>query len=86
MAQSDYLRREKLERLRKWEQLYKEVLDKRQCVSLKTLAVSGADLIEAGMKPGKELGSVLQRLLELVLEEPSRNTKEKLLEEAEKMM
>lgn len=86
MAQSDYLRQEKLERLRKWEQLYEEVLEKRQCVSLKTLAISGADLIAAGMKPGKELGNVLKRLLELVLEEPSMNTREKLLEEAEKMM
>ena len=54
-------------------------------MSLKTLAVTGSDLIAAGMKPGKELGVTLQRLLELVLEEPSFNTKERLLEEVRKM-
>lgn len=86
LAQSDYLRQEKLERLRNWKQMYGEVLRQNQCVSLKTLAVSGSDLLAAGMKPGRELGAVLQGLLELVLEEPSLNTRERLLEEAAKMM
>lgn len=53
---------------------------------LKTLAVSGTDLIAAGMKPGKELGGVLQNLLELVLEDPDCNTAEKLMAEARKLM
>lgn len=85
-AQSDYLREQKRERLEKWNQLYNEIKQKQQCVTLKDLAVSGADLIAAGMKPGKALGDMLQRLLMLVLEEPSLNTKEKLLAEAEKLM
>lgn len=50
------------------------------CVSLKTLAVSGRDIIEAGVKPGKEVGDCLSRLLDLVLEEPSRNKREYLLQ------
>lgn len=82
LAQSDYLRREKLDMLEKWQGLYREILDKNQCVSLKTLAVSGADLIAAGWKPGKELGEALKQLLELVLEDPARNTKEWLLAKA----
>ncbi|MCM1188597.1 MAG: HD domain-containing protein [bacterium] len=85
-AQSDYLRKEKLERLEAWRNVYAEVIRQKQCVTLRELAVSGADLIAAGMKPGKELGGTLGRLLELVLEEPSLNTKEKLLEEVKKMM
>ncbi len=85
-AQSDYLREQKRERLEKWNQLYNEIKQKQQCVTLKDLAVSGADLIAAGMKPGKALGDMLQRLLMLVLEDPSLNTKEKLLAEAEKLM
>lgn len=86
LAQSDYLRQEKLERLERWQQLYRELCEKGQCVSLKTLAVTGADLIEIGMKPGKELGDMLQRLLEQVLEVPERNTKEYLLDQAQKMI
>ena len=49
------------------------------CISLKTLAVTGNDLIKAGMKPGKEVGASLDHFLEIVLEEPEKNTKEYLL-------
>lgn len=54
------------------------------CISLKMLAVTGVDLIEAGMKPGPEIGAVLNQLLELVLEHPEANTREYLLEQAKK--
>ena len=60
-------------------------MEEKQCVSLKTLAVTGSDLIAAGMKPGKELGDMLQKLLEMVLEEPSLNTKDQLLEKVIKI-
>lgn len=86
LAQSDYLRQQKLNRLEKWKQLYEEIKEKQQCVTLKNLAVTGSDLIAAGMKPGKELGDILQKLLMIVLDDPSCNTREKLLAEAEKLM
>ena len=86
LSQSSFMRQEKLSRLERWQQLYSEVREKEQCVSLKTLAVTGSDLIEAGMKPGKELGDILQQLLELVLEEPECNTKEYLLAQAVKRL
>ena len=85
LAQSDYLRGEKLARLDRWQELYRELLEKGQCVSLKDLAVTGSDLIGIGMKPGREIGAMLENLLELVLEEPERNTRETLLAEAEKL-
>lgn len=78
-AQSDYKKQEKQERLALWQRCYEEIVRRQECVSLKTLAVTGKDLIDAGMKPGRELGEVLQRLLEEVLEDPSLNTKEYLL-------
>lgn len=86
LAQSDYLRREKLEKLQQWQQLHQELQENGQCVSLKTMAVTGSDLIRLGMKPGRELGEVLQKLLELVLEEPERNTRDFLLARAEEML
>ena len=61
------------------QKIYEEILEKGQCVSLKTLAVSGKDLIQAGMKPGKELGEKLGEFLEIVLDNPELNTKEALL-------
>ncbi len=81
-AQSDHLRQEKLKNLEDVRRIYEQIIEEQQCVSLKTLAVTGKDLIEAGMKPGKELGEVLQRLLDFVVEDPSRNKKELLLKEA----
>lgn len=84
LAQSNYMRQEKLELIDRWQEMYRQVKEQNQCVSLKGLAVSGSDLIEAGWKPGKELGIVLQKLLEMVLEDSRRNTAEILLAEAEK--
>lgn len=79
LAQSMYKRDEKEAELKKLMVLYEEVLEKKDCVSIKTLAVNGSDLIEAGMKPGKSIGEALQKMLDLVLEDPSLNTKEYLL-------
>ena len=84
-AQSEYQKEEKLESLKQWENMYREILDTNQCVSLKTLAVSGADLIASGMKPGREMGEVLQKLLDLVLADPSLNEKEYLLQKAKEL-
>ena len=55
---------------------------RQECLSLKDLAVTGRDLIAAGMKPGPELGRVLEELLALVIDHPEYNTKELLLEKA----
>lgn len=82
LAQSDYQRQEKLNRLESWQRHYQEILEGHQCVSLKTLAVTGSDLIAMGWKPGKELGKALNLLLEQVLENPEHNTKEWLLAKA----
>lgn len=79
-AQSEYRREEKMQRLSQVEEIYNEILENKECVSLKTLAVTGRDLIHEGMKPGPQLGATLQQLLEVVLEQPEMNEKEKLLE------
>ncbi len=52
------------------------------CLDLKHLAVTGQDLIAAGVKPGKRLGEILKHLLEWVLEQPEYNSRELLLREA----
>lgn len=84
LAQSDYMRQEKLDNLAAWQQIYEDIIAQKQCVTLKTLAVTGKDLIGLGMKPGKEIGNVLQELLEMVLDDPLCNNRAFLLQEAEK--
>ncbi len=78
-AQSEYCRAEKLEALEEIRRIYEKILEDRQCVSLRTLAVTGKDLIEAGMEPGKEIGRTLEKLLQIVLEDPEENSREKLM-------
>lgn len=80
LAQSDYEQEEKLKRLETYQKLYTDILEKQNCLSLKDLAVNGADLIALGMKPGKAMGETLHRLLDVVLEDPELNTKENLIE------
>ena len=79
LAQSAYQREEKLQNLQDIRSCYEEIIENKQCVSLKELAVTGSDLIADGMMPGKEIGHVLQLLLEQVLEKPELNDKETLL-------
>ena len=79
LAQSEYRRVEKQERLDKVKAAYEVILNEHQCVSLKTLAVTGKDLIQAGYKPGREIGETLNRLLEEVLADPQKNEKDTLL-------
>ena len=63
------------------ERVQKE-LDKNSAISLKSLAVNGRDLMEAGIPAGKELGRILNELLNCVVEDPAMNTKEALLKTA----
>lgn len=79
LAQNPSMQKEKLEALTKLEVLYQQILEEQNCLSLKDLAVSGTDLIEAGLKPGPQIGEVLKKLLEQVIENPEYNTKEYLL-------
>lgn len=79
LSQSMYKREEKEAELQQLRELYKKILEEKNCISIKMLAVNGSDLIAAGMRPGKAIGETLQKLLEIVLEEPSLNTKEYLL-------
>ena len=80
MAQSTYQREEKLERIHKVKVIYEQIIEEKQCFSIRNLAVNGKDLIAIGVTQGKQIGEILNILLEDVLEEPSHNTKEYLLE------
>lgn len=78
-AQSDYQRTEKREWLERLRGLYEEIEREGDCLTIKDLAVNGRDLIQAGITPGPQLGCTLQKLLEIVLEDPEKNTREYLL-------
>jgi tRNA nucleotidyltransferase (CCA-adding enzyme) len=49
------------------------------------LAVDGRDLIRLGLRPGPKFGEILGALLEWVLDDPSRNGRDLLLERAARL-
>ena len=86
LAQSEYRRDEKKQNLREIEEIYTKIIEQKQCVSLRTLAVKGGDLIKAGVQSGPQIGEMLNYLLDLVIEDPELNQKENLLKEVEKII
>ena len=79
MAQSLYQRDDKLAYTAELEMIYDRIMSRGDCLSLKYLAVNGSDIIAAGVKPGREVGSILAQMLEDVLNVPEHNDKEYLM-------
>ena len=61
-------------------QIADEVIARQQCFSLRELAVTGADVIAAGIEPGPQIGRVLRALLERVINGELPNDREVLLQ------
>ena len=61
-------------------ELFLRILEAGDCTDIKSLAVNGHDLMQAGIPAGKDVGKTLDMLLTAVLADPSLNTREKLLE------
>ncbi len=66
------------------EKIAEEVVNE-SCFSLKTLSINGSDLIKNGHTPGKNLGVILDILLNEVIEEKIPNEKNVLLKRAEQI-
>lgn len=80
LAQSQFARDEKLKLIDDTFNLYQEIIEKKEAVTIKDLAVNGKDLMGAGVSQGKEIGRVLKAMLEDVLDDPGHNSKDYLLE------
>ena len=56
-----------------------KILTEEGAYSLKDLAVNGKDLMALGIPAGRNIGLILNELLETVLDDPSQNNKDQLL-------
>lgn len=63
--------------------LIDEVLAEQSAFSLRDLAVSGSDLLKLGLRPGPQVGQLLNALLDDVVEERLPNEKDALLQRAQ---
>jgi tRNA nucleotidyltransferase (CCA-adding enzyme) len=78
-AQSDFLLVEKLAYQAEIKRVYEIVIKNGDCLSLKGLAVTGNDLIAAGIPAGTRIGKILKAMLLDVLDHPEHNSKDFLL-------
>lgn len=85
-AHSDLTKASRTELLDNIELMFNEVIEQAQAFSLKDLKVKGGDLIAIGYKPGKELGGVLNNLLDLVINDTILNERQALLDYAKKQL
>ena len=60
----------------------KRILEEKQLLTVKDLAINGYDLINLGMKPGVGMGKLLKSMLEMVLENPEMNERDRLIKYA----
>lgn len=69
-----------LENLENTKKEFQSIIDNEECFKVSDLKINGKDLIVLGVKPGKDIGIILDALLNMVIENSSLNTREKLLE------
>lgn len=79
-GQSEYEREKKIKSVQNMENMFDKIEKEAQCIKVADLAINGSELIALGMKPGREIGVMLSELLELVLDDPSLNTREQLID------
>lgn len=79
-AHTRYRWEEKMEKLTGLEKMYKKIKEDNDPLSVKDLAVNGTDLMNEGIGPGPKVGEALGRLMDVVLDDPGMNEKEKLLD------
>lgn len=58
------------------------IINEKQPLNVNDLKITGHDIIKLGIKPGKEIGRILEELLQIVLECPEKNDAEILKSEA----
>jgi len=65
-----------------WEPVVRGIRERGEPITRKQLAVTGQDLREIGIPAGPQMGTILERLLAMVVDDPSLNTREALLSRA----
>lgn len=62
--------------------LVQRVREQGQPQSIRDLAINGKDIIDLGIKPGPQIGQVLQHLTDRVIDDPQMNQRQPLLDAA----
>lgn len=83
-AQNPKKHEDRYEKIALIKDTFSKIIEEKDCFKLKDLKVNGRDLMQLGIRNGKLVGSTLNKLLEIVIEKPELNDREKLLSYARK--
>jgi len=86
LSQNPVYTQERLSTLIDTESKLDIILAQNECFTLKDLKINGEDLIKLGFNKGKEIGDTLKFLLNLVIEDPKLNERERLIIVAKKKL
>lgn len=78
-AKNPIFLQDKLKNLNAIEKKLDDILAEDPCIALRDLAVNGKDLIDMGIPQGKKIGRILNKLLDMVINEELDNNREDLL-------
>lgn len=85
LGQSEFVRASRLKRLDDFLALANTVIEERECFSVKDLVINGRDLIALGYS-GREIGIILNKIVDEVINERLSNRRTELLKFAEKYL
>ncbi len=77
-GQSPEFYNKSIEHCNKIEEIAVNIIEKGECFSKNTLEINGGDLMSLGMKQGREIGSLLDELLGMVIDGQLENNKQVL--------
>lgn len=85
-GQSDYHKEERLEQIAYMEEIYKQIIDENHALHVTDLVIGGKELMDLGVQPGRQIGEILNALLQEVIDEPEKNNEQYLLQRAANMI
>ncbi len=66
--------------------IFNQIIDNNECYNLKQLKINGNDLMDRGVRHGEDVGNMLKRILNMVIEEQLKNDRFELLEMADEII
>ncbi len=85
LAHTEGTQASRLERCSALRPILEKVLKEEQCFKLKDMSINGKDILALGIQEGKQVGVILQFLLDRIIAGDLENDREILLHEAAKM-
>lgn len=86
LAQSSYKREEKLSTLSKVSEEFERIVNSDECYSLNNLCINGRDILKFGVKNGSDVGVILSKCLDKVIDGTLENSRDELLVFSEHML